>query len=36
MSILILTWSEGIGVGAEGKYDSVTQGTHVQEVTHYL
>ena len=38
MSILILTWSEEIGMGAKGKRknDSVTQGTHVQEVPHYL
>ena len=38
MSILILMWSEEISMGAKGKRknDSVTQGTSVQEVTHYL
>ena len=38
MSILILKWSEEIGMGAKSKRenDSVTQGTHVQEVTHYI
>ena len=38
MSIRSLMWSEEIGMGAKGKRknDSVTQGTRVQEVTHYL